>query len=151
MNQPDAIGPMCGHGNSAVALPGVNPGTGLASDYLNHLYEPLLILEHLEHDPDLLDDLADWQPRTYLRHFDNSGRADRDMVVDAYHSAHSGLRTQFDMLAMEAGEALSTALPALLNKARDGDDVTQTATVLAHMLRRYIQALDSIIHGREPA
>lgn len=130
---------------------GVDPASGLASDYLNHLYEPLLILEHLDSDPDLLDDLAEWQPRSYMRHFDRSGRSDRDVVLDSYRGAHPGIRTQFDALAREAGEALATALPNLLDKARGGDDVAQHAAVLAGMLRRYIQALDSIIHGRDQA
>src|SRR3546814_16460700 len=84
--------------NAALILevPGVHPATGLASDYLNHFYEPLLLLEHLGDDPDLLDDLAAWTPTSYVGHFGQSGRADRHSVLAAYLAAQPPVRRRLE-------------------------------------------------------
>ena len=128
---------------------GVNPATGLASDYLNHFYEPLLLLEHVGDDPDLLDDLAAWTPNSYIGHFGQSGRADRNSELAVYLDAQPVVRRRLDNIATEAGEATATALQGLMHTARDGGNISKVAQSLAQMLRRYIHMLDSIIHGRD--
>lgn len=128
---------------------GVNPATGLASDYLNHFYEPLLLLEHVGDDPDLLDDLAAWSPNSYIGHFGQSGRSDLHSVLAAYRNAQPVVRRRLDNIASEAGQATATALQGLVHTARDGGNISKVAQSLAQMLRRYIHMLDSIIHGRD--
>src|SRR3546814_13068853 len=66
-----------GHRPAPSGVSGVNPATGLASDYLNHFYEPLMLLEHIEAAPDLLADLAAWCPTSYAGPIGQSGRPDR--------------------------------------------------------------------------
>jgi hypothetical protein len=127
---------------------GVNPATGLASDYLNHFYEPLLLLEHMGDDPGTLDDLASWSPSSYAAHIRQSGRTDREAVLIAYMQAHPGVRDRFDRVAGEAVQLTAEGLNGLVHTARSGGNINQIASALAEMLRGYIRRLDAIIHGR---
>jgi hypothetical protein len=60
-----------GADSGAVALTdaNINPATGLATDYLNHFNEAIMLLEMLSSCPDCRDDLLAWQPMSYREHF----------------------------------------------------------------------------------
>ena len=47
-----------------LAAANINPVTGLASDYLNHFNEAIMLLEMLAAMPDCVDDFLAWQPLT---------------------------------------------------------------------------------------
>src|SRR3546814_13463673 len=107
-----------GHRPAPSGVSGVNPATGLASDYLNHFYEPLMLLEHIEAAPDLLDDLAAWCPSSYAGHIGQSGRPDRELLLTAYRDAQPRVRRRFDSVAEEAGRATAAGLEGLVRTAR---------------------------------
>jgi hypothetical protein len=50
----------------------INPFTGLATDYLNHFNEAIMLLEMLPRSPDCRNDLLGWRPMSYREHFANS-------------------------------------------------------------------------------
>lgn len=127
----------------------VDPVTGLASDYLNHFYEPLLLLEHISDNPDLIEELADWSPSSYVGHFGRSGRSDRVSVLAAYMEAPPHIRQRLDHVAAEAGQAIAGGLAAILRSARLGEDVEKPAAALARILRDYVRTLSAIIHARD--
>src|SRR3546814_10155916 len=92
-----------GHRPAPSGVSGVNPATGLASDYLNHFYEPLMLLEHIEAAPDLLEDLAAWCPSSYAGHTRQSGRPDRALLLNAYRHQQPRVPLRFASLAEQAG------------------------------------------------
>ena len=47
----------------------INPATGLATDYLNHFNEAIMLLEMLSSCPDCIEDFLAWQPLSYREHF----------------------------------------------------------------------------------
>ena len=58
----------------------INPATGLATDYLNHFNEAIMLLEMLSSCPECRDDFLGWRPMSYREHFEASrfkGRAHR--------------------------------------------------------------------------
>ena len=77
----------------------INPATGLATDYLNHFNEAIMLLEMLSSCPDCVADFLDWQPKTYREHFSGSHFKDRDMAVAAYDAADPAVRDSIDALA----------------------------------------------------
>lgn len=127
----------------------LDPVTGLASDYLNHFYEPLLVLEHIRDDPELIEELACWSPSSYVGHFGKSDRPDRMSVLAAYMESPPHIRQQLDQVAAEAGQAIAGGLATILRNARLGDDVEKPAATLARTLRDYVRALAAIIHARD--
>jgi len=62
----------------------INSETLLATDYLNHFNEVVMLLEMLPDMPDCLEDLREWQPKSYPDHFRDSVFSDRDLAVEAY-------------------------------------------------------------------
>ena len=71
----------------------INEQTLLATDYLNHLNEPIMLFEMLADVPELLDELAEWQPKSYVEHFTDSAFSDKDLAIEAY--AVEGSSPQF--------------------------------------------------------
>ena len=54
----------------------VNDVSLLATDYLNHINEVIMLLEIVPDAPECLEDCKAWQPLEYTEHFKNSGIAD---------------------------------------------------------------------------
>src|ERR1700756_5094817 len=94
----------------------INPRTGLATDYLNHFNEAVMLLEMVPDMPECAEDFLGWRPLSYAEHFTASNFKARDLAIEAYDSADVHIRAEFDSLtsAMTAilsavGEALSQA------------------------------------------
>ena len=60
-------------GAARLAEANINPATGLATDYLNHFNEAIMLLEMLSSCPDCRDDILAWRPMSYREHFEASG------------------------------------------------------------------------------
>src|SRR5712675_2754498 len=74
----------------------INPRTGLATDYLNHFNEAIMLLEMIPDMPECADDFLSWHPLSYAEHFTASHFKARDLAISAYHSADAGVRAEFD-------------------------------------------------------
>ena len=55
----------------------INPRSGLATDYLNHFNEAIMLLEMVPDMPECAEDFLTWTPLSYAEHF----WADRKSVV----------------------------------------------------------------------
>src|SRR5262249_53928612 len=51
----------------------INPVSLLATDYLNHFNEAVMLLELIPDMPDMLTDAKRWAPKPYKQHFRDSG------------------------------------------------------------------------------
>ena len=47
----------------------INPRTGLATDYLNHFNEAIMLLEMVPDMPECAEDFLTWTPLSYAEHF----------------------------------------------------------------------------------
>ena len=47
----------------------INPQTGLATDYLNHFNEAIMLLELIPDMPECAEDFLAWSPLSYAEHF----------------------------------------------------------------------------------
>lgn len=77
----------------------INPATGLATDYLNHFNEAIMLLDLMSSCPDCRDDFLAWRPMSYREHFTASRFAGRDLAITAYEAADPALRERLDRLA----------------------------------------------------
>src|ERR1700704_6929524 len=74
----------------------INPRTGLATDYLNHFNEAIMLLEMIPDMPECAEDFLLWYPLSYREHFMASNFKARDLAISAYESADEHIRTEFD-------------------------------------------------------
>src|SRR3954453_13382591 len=74
----------------------INPRTGLATDYLNHFNEAIMLLEMIQNMPECAEDFLTWSPLSYCQHFMASNFRPRDLAIEAYDSTDAAIRTEFD-------------------------------------------------------
>src|SRR6202041_3733935 len=76
----------------------INPRTGLATDYLNHFNEAVMLLEMIPDMPECAEDFLGWQPLSYAEHFTASNFKARDLAIEAYNAADARIRSEFDAI-----------------------------------------------------
>jgi hypothetical protein len=125
----------------------VNPATGLATDYLNLFNEALMLISMVGEAPELLDELADWEPASYVEHLRGSGFQHRDVVIAAYEAADLTLRTDFDAAARELCGSVDAAVTRLSALHDTKQPLEQAAQELMAQLQAEIASLSAMING----
>src|SRR6476660_544431 len=69
---------------AALRAANINPRTGLATDYLNHFNEAIMLLEMIPDMPECTEDFLTWTPLSYAEHFWASNFKARDLAIEAY-------------------------------------------------------------------
>lgn len=77
----------------------INPQTGLATDYLNHFNEAVMLLDMVRDAPECVADLLEWRPKTYREHFAAAPSPSNALALDAYARTDAALRETLDDLA----------------------------------------------------
>src|ERR1051326_7473810 len=122
------IEPACGIGFDRARLieANINPVTGLATDYLNHFNEAIMMLELAPQMPECIDDFCAWRPLSYCEHFAASSFLERDLAIAAYQQADPALRQRLDQLAdgmnailLATAAAMRAEPPALATLVQD--------------------------------
>lgn len=124
----------------------INPATGLATDYLNHFNEAVMVLDMLAQCPDSLNDFLDWTPMSYREHFAASRLRDRDAMIASYEIAEPEARRQLDALTA----AMTTMIEATRIALRGRLPPSQTAAIATHiaaMLKPLIARAGAAING----
>lgn len=131
----------------ALKAANINPDTGLATDYLNHFNEVVMLMEMLPDMPDCAEDVLDWAPADYCRHFEQSGFKDRDLAVLAYRAAPQAVRAHLETLILQVDAEVLRAQDRLR-----GDAGPETCAAIARLateeIKPLIAAAAGAIHGR---
>ena len=141
---------MIGHFRSHIPGTNINESTLLASDYLNHFHELVMLLEAVSSEPDgFTGDLLAWRPLTYEEHFSESGFRDKTLAVAAYRRAPPKIRARFDeAVARLHGEALT--LVAEVATELNGESKPRLGAACANAvarLRTLIDEANAIANG----
>ena len=92
----------------------INPRTGLATDYLNHFNEAIMLLEMIPDMPECAEDFLNWRPLSYSEHFTASSFSARDLAIEAYETTDAEIRAEVWKLGVRHhGQALDGALTEL--------------------------------------
>ena len=125
----------------------INPKTGLATDYLNHFNEAIMLLEMIPDMPDCAADFLCWQPLSYREHFTGSHFKGRDLAIAAYESADPAIREEFDKLTATMTSILTAVGAAMCEAQHD-----KTRAILAEQATAWVKPLvalaGGIINGR---
>src|SRR6266542_3295344 len=91
---PPPTAPIDGARAEQLRAANINPRTGLATDYLNHFNEAIMLLEMVPDMPECAEDFLTWTPLSYAEHFWASNFKARDLAIEAYEL--SDARIAFD-------------------------------------------------------
>src|SRR3954463_16221535 len=120
----------------------INPRTGLATDYLNHFNEAIMLLEMIPDMPECAEDFLTWTPLSYAEHFWASNFKARDLAIEAYELADPKIRAQFDHLASTMTSIL-TAVGTAMREARQD----KTRATLAEQATAWVKPLVALAGG----
>lgn len=127
----------------------INPQTFLATDYLNHFNEIVMILDILGDCPDCFEDAHGWRPKSYQRHFADSALSDRLLAVEAYAHAPRRYREPFDRIVEHMDHLVLFALRRLEAPVAIQDEaaIRRIAGAVAGRLQELVAMASAIIHG----
>src|SRR6476619_2879542 len=100
-----------------LAAANINPKTGLASDYLNHFNEAIMLLDLLPETPECIVELIGWEPLSYEEHFAASHFKDKELAIAAYAAAEPDTRARLDELADTMNALLVATCEAFQNRS----------------------------------
>jgi hypothetical protein len=120
----------------------INPRTGLATDYLNHFNEAIMLLEMIPDMPECAEDFLGWQPLTYCEHFTASNFKARDLAIEAYDSADARIRAEFDNIT-----TAMTSILAAVGKAMGEAKQDKTRATLAGQATGWVKPLVALAGG----
>src|SRR5260221_11484973 len=109
----------------------INPRTGLATDYLNHFNEAIMLLEMIPDMPECAEDFLDWYPMSYAEHFTASTFKARDLAIEAYEAADAHIRTEFDNITSTMTPILTAVGSAMREVRQDKTRATLAAQATA--------------------
>ena len=128
----------------------INPRTGLATDYLNHFNEAIMLLEMIPDMPECAEDFLGWQPLSYREHFTASNFKARDLAIEAYHAADEAIRTEFDNIT-SAMTSILTAVGAAMREARQDETRATLAEQATGWIKPLVALAGGIINGGSEA
>jgi hypothetical protein len=120
----------------------INPRTGLATDYLNHFNEAIMLLEMIPDMPECAEDFLGWNPLSYREHFTGSNLKARDLAVAAYDSADANIRAEFDNITSAMTSILTAVSAAMLEASQD-----KTRAALAEQATGWVKPLVALAGG----
>ena len=129
----------------------INTDSLLATDYLNHFNEIVMLFDLAADMPDCFQDAAAWQPLSYQEHFTRSNLSDKDLAIEAYGHSPDDIRARFDRTVAELDAFLLDGIErCLVILEHEGSERFRLAcSEAAAESRGYIDRLSAVIHGTD--
>lgn len=124
----------------------INPQTRLATDYLNHFNEAIMLLEMIPDMPDCASEIFEWQPLSYCDHFRATNYKARDLAIAAYDTVEPATRAHFEHLTGTMSSILVAVRDAMKEATRD-ETRAKLALQATEWLKPLVAATGGIING----
>jgi hypothetical protein len=127
----------------------INENTLLATDYLNHFNEIIMLLEMIPSMPDCYEDAAGWAPKSYADHFRDSCFSDAELAILAYENAPRNYRQAFDATIEQMDQLVLASLPRIKGLIDAGEEGPLQLGVesVTRKLQSFVDVASSIING----
>ena len=135
-------------GADVLAAANINPVTFLATDYLNHFNDVVMLLELVPDMPDMAEDVLGWVPARYEDYFHGSHFRERDLAVAAYRAADPEIRAAFDAAITHLDCAMAEAIELIERHDPTEPDIAHRLRAIVHdRLKPGIAAAGGIVNG----
>jgi hypothetical protein len=130
----------------------INEKSLLATDYLNHFNEIVMVIELIPDMPDILDEARAWLPKSYPDHFRESGFSDKELAIAAYEVAPQDYREMFDGTVDRLDRLVALSLERIESALASGEQgkIELVAGRATNDLKRLIDVASAIINGTKP-
>jgi len=148
-------------GQTAVTLAGmrqrvqgtnINEISLLATDYLNHVNEIVMVLDIIPDMPECLDEAKSWQPKGYQDHFRDSVFSDKDLAIEAYDHSPSEYWDAFEetVSSLEKLVVLSLARIKDALSTGNGEAIRYASATGSRDLQKLMDVVSTIVNGPKP-
>ena len=127
----------------------INPETLLATDYLNHFNEIVMLIDMVPTMPECIEDAKAWAPKSYEQHFQDSVFTDKDLAILAYQNAPPQFREPFDDTVAAMNALVAQGLTAIEASMAIGEPgrIELAVSEVSRKLRSRINRCSAIING----
>ena len=127
----------------------INEQTLLATDYLNHFNEIVMLLEMVPDIPEILEVAKEWHPRSYPVHMLQSTFSDRELAAAAYEFVPRKFREPFEKTIEQTNQLIASSIERLEGDLERGDLelLRENATGLSRVIQRLMDVASGIING----
>ncbi len=127
----------------------INADTLLATDYLNHFNEVVMLIDLLPDMPDARRDIDEWKPLSYIEHFAESGFRDKELAIAAYPHAPESARRGLEETVDEINKVVLAGVQELNANLDIEDDVglSRLCAELSRYLRHLLDQASGHING----
>jgi hypothetical protein len=132
----------------ALAAANINPHTRLATDYLNHFNNVVMLLELVPDMPDCVEEVAAWTPVAYDDYFRGSHFREKDLAIAAYHAADPDIRADFDATVTHLDCAMAEAIDLVQrHDPTDPETADRIRWFVNDRLKPLISSASGIVNG----
>ena len=124
----------------------IHPETGLATDYLTHVNEVVMLLDMLPDMPDCEDEVLAWEPAGYAEHFQRTGFAAKDLAISAYDAVPADLKAFFETMIARLNVMIASAQDVV--NSDQPDRFEKARALVQENIQPLLQAAGGAIHGR---
>lgn len=127
----------------------ISEKTLLATDFLNHFNEIVMLVEMVPDMPEMIEDCRTWEPKGYQDHFRQSGFSDKELAIEAYDHVPSKFKGPFeDTIVQMNTVVLATVykLGALMADV-DPERLRLECRLSVDLMNKVAQVANGIIHG----
>ena len=130
----------------------INEVSFLATDYLNHFNEIVMILDMIPDMTDLLAEARAWQPKSYKDHFRDSAFTEKNLAIEAYDAAPAEYRDMFEETVRCLTRLVALSLSRIEASVATGerDAVAFAASTAARDMQKLMDVTSAIINGTKP-
>ena len=127
----------------------IDERTLLATDYLNHFTEIVMLVELVPDMPELFSEAREWQPKSYQDHFRDSTFTEKELAIAAYDHVQPRYREPFEETIGRMNQLVDASLAEIEIALADGgaDRLRDLATTASRRLQQLIDVASAIIHG----
>jgi len=127
----------------------INPQTLLATDYLNHFNEIIMMLEMIPDMPDCLEEAQAWQPKSYQDHFHDSQFRDKELAIEAYDHVPSKFRAAFEAIVNQMNAMIASAVDHIPQVIEGGnpDELRFVCSEASQGVQKLMDFASAVIHG----
>lgn len=125
--------------------------TLLATDYLNHVNEIIMLIEMIPDMPEMLDEAKAWQPKSYVEHFNDSAYPFRELAIALYPHVPPRFKTPFETTIGQLDDVIARALRLADDALAKNNPrmLRDRIGVVLEPMRRLVDVAGGIIHGSE--
>jgi hypothetical protein len=127
----------------------INPDTLLATDYLNHFNEAVMLIGMVADMPEILADLQAWKPKSYPEHFRNIGIDYGPLAADAYDHVPPAFKEPFEITVGQLNQVILITAKRLMSAldANDAIELRRTGEAAVNALTTLVGTASGIIAG----